>query len=164
MLHWFKFNAVGALGILVQLGTLSFLAAEMHVNYLPATAVSVEAAILHNFLWHERFTWKDRTQIDSRGSLARLLKFNLTTGVISIAGNVLLMRVFAGGIGLHYFVANLLTIASCSITNFFISDRIVFRSCITRNLENPKLEVKQVVRRQTPRALAAFGWPLRTLI
>jgi len=136
MLHCFKFNAVGAIGILVQLGTLSFLAAGMHFNYLAATAVSVEAAILHNFLWHERFTWKDRAQIDSYGSLARLLKFNLTTGVISMAGNVLLMRVFVGWIGLHYFIANLLTIASCYITNFFVSDRIVFRSCISRNLEN----------------------------
>ena len=30
------------------------------VHYLVATAIGVEAAILTNFLWHDRWTWRDR--------------------------------------------------------------------------------------------------------
>jgi putative flippase GtrA len=62
-----------------------------------------------------------------RRRLARLLKFNFTTGVFSVAGNLALMRLFVGALGFNYFIANLLTIATCSIVNFVVSDRIVYR-------------------------------------
>lgn len=121
--RWMKFNAVGAGGILVQLGVLAVLKSGLQLDYLVATALAVEAAILHNYLWHERFTWRDRV---SASSLSRLAKFNLTTGLFSILGNVVLMRVLVGGAQLNYFVANVLTIATCSIINFAVSDRFVF--------------------------------------
>jgi putative flippase GtrA len=127
IIRWFNFNAVGAIGIFVQLGVLSILTSGMHVNYLAATALSVELAVLHNFFWHERFTWRDRTRSNGREILTRLLKFNLTTGVFSIAGNLALMRLFVGALGLNYLTANLLTIATCSVVNFMVSDQIVFR-------------------------------------
>jgi len=55
-IRWVKFNAVGGVGILVQLGTLTVLRSGLGVNYLLATAIAVEATVLHNFFWHERFT------------------------------------------------------------------------------------------------------------
>ena len=58
--RWLKFNAVGGMGILVQLGALALLKSGLHLDYLPATALAVEVTVLHNFLWHERFTWADR--------------------------------------------------------------------------------------------------------
>jgi dolichol-phosphate mannosyltransferase len=127
IIRWFNFNAVGAIGIFVQLGVLSILTSGMHVNYLAATALSVEFAVLHNFFWHERFTWRDRTRSNGCRILTRLLKFSLTTGVFSIAGNLALMRLFVGALGINYFIANLLTIATCSVVNFMVSDQIVFR-------------------------------------
>jgi putative flippase GtrA len=121
--RWMKFNAVGAGGILVQLGVLAVLKSGLQLDYLFATALAVEAAILHNYLWHERFTWRDRA---SASSWSRLAKFNLTTGSLSILVNVVLMRALVGGAHLNYFVANLLTIAMCSLINFVVSDRFVF--------------------------------------
>lgn len=121
--RWWKFNAVGAMGIVVQLVALTLLKSGLHVNYLLATALAVEAAVVHNFFWHERYTWADR-QPASR--LIQLAKFNLSNGAISILGNVALMRVLVGTIGLHYFVANALSIACCSLLNFVVSDRLVF--------------------------------------
>jgi putative flippase GtrA len=122
-IRWMKFNAVGAGGILVQLGVLAVLKSGLQLEYLFATALAVEAAILHNYLWHERFTWRERV---SASSWSRLTKFNLTTGLFSILGNVVLMRVLVGGAQLNYFVANVLTIATCSLINFVVSDRFVF--------------------------------------
>jgi putative flippase GtrA len=121
--RWLKFNAVGAGGIAVQLVTLALLKSALHLDYLTATALAVEAAVIHNYLWHERFTWADRT---AGNSWARFAKFNLTTGVFSIVGNVLVMRLLVSGAGLNYFVANILTIATCSIANFLVSDWFVF--------------------------------------
>jgi putative flippase GtrA len=122
--RWLKFNAVGGVGIGVQLGALAILKSVCHVHYLVATAIGVEAAILHNFLWHERFTWADRT-----GSPAhwRLLKFNLTTGAFSLAGNLLLMRILVGSGHMQYLVANGMVISICSVGNFLVSDQFVFR-------------------------------------
>ena len=125
-IRWLKFNAVGAVGIAVQLTTLAFLKSGLHIQYGVATALAVEAAVLHNFFWHERFTWADRASVGAQQSLVRLLKFNLSTGIFSILGNVVLMMIFVGTIHIPYVIANLLTIACCSIVTFVMSDRLVY--------------------------------------
>ena len=123
-IRWLKFNAVGAVGIVVQLVALAIMKSGLQINYLPATALAVEAAVVHNYLWHERFTWVDR--IRGGGSWARFARFNFTTGLFSILGNVLVMRALVGGAHLNYLVANIVTIATCSVVNFLVSDRFVF--------------------------------------
>ena len=55
LVRWLKFNAVGAAGIVLQLAVLLALKSGLHVSYLMATALAVEAAVVHNFFWHERF-------------------------------------------------------------------------------------------------------------
>lgn len=123
--RWLKFNAVGAVGIGVQLAVLAALRSGLGIGYLPATALAVEAAVIHNYLWHERFTWADR---ETESSLVRFLKFNLTTGLLSIGGNLLLMRILVGEWRMNYLIANVATIATCSIVNFVLSDRVVFEA------------------------------------
>ena len=124
--RWLKFNAVGAVGIAVQLAALFFLRSGLHLNYLLATAWAVEAAVLHNFVWHERFTWADRRHVSHRESLVRLMKFNLMTGAFSIGGNLVVMKILIDGTHLNYMLANAVTIAACSIVNFVVSDWLVF--------------------------------------
>lgn len=125
--RWLKFNSVGAIGIGVQLTTLTVLTSGLELNYLIATGLAVEAAVLHNFFWHEYWTWGDRTSLSRSKVIGRLARFNLTTGVQSILGNLVFMRLLVGSLHLHYFFANLLTIAACSIINFLVSDRFVFQ-------------------------------------
>ena len=102
---------------------LTLLKSGLGLNYLLATALAVEATVLHNFFWHERFTWSDRR---ARTSLSRLAKFNLTTGGLSILGNVVAMKLLLEVAGVEYLAANLLSIAACSILNFFVADRAIF--------------------------------------
>jgi putative flippase GtrA len=129
-IRWLKFNLVGGLGIGVQLAMLALLVSGLKVPYLPATAIAVESAILHNFVWHERFTWKDRTggaRRRPRDVAARLVRFHAGNGVISLAGNLVLMRLFVGTLHLKYLLANMITIAICSLLNFAASEWFVFR-------------------------------------
>src|SRR5712691_12788797 len=116
-LRWLKFNFVGLIGIGVQLLALALLKSGLHLNYLLATALAVETAVVHNFLWHERFTWADRTG----GGLGRFLKFNLTAGALSLTGNVVWMKVLAGLGHMNYLLANGITITACSVLNFLVS-------------------------------------------
>jgi putative flippase GtrA len=131
ILRWLKFNAVGGLGIGVQLAVLLCLKSGCHLNYLPATALAVEAAVVHNFLWHDRYTWADRVKPSWNKSLPRLLRFNLTTGAISIAGNLALMKLLVGSVHINYLVANAVAIVLCSLANFLVSEEWVFGQCVS---------------------------------
>jgi putative flippase GtrA len=125
-----KFNLVGAFGIVVQLGVLWMLTG-MGVHYMLATPLAVEAAVLHNFLWHERFTWADRNRGQSRERglrRLRLFRFHMSNGAVSIGGNLLLMRLLVGEAHMRAVVANLISIAGCSVVNYLVSDRWVFRA------------------------------------
>jgi len=124
MIRWLKFNFVGGIGIGVQLAVLTALKTALHLGYLWATALAVQAAVIHNFFWHERFTWKDREKTTS--PLVRFVKFNLTNGLLSILGNLGLMKVLVGIFRLNYLASNLVAIALCSLANFLISDSFVF--------------------------------------
>jgi putative flippase GtrA len=126
-LRCLKFNLVGGIGIAVQLAILVVLKTGLGLDYLVATALAVEGAVVHNFLWHQRFTWKERPPGDrTADSWARFMKFNLTTGALSIAGNLLFMKALAGLGHMNYLLANGITIAACSVFNFLVSDNFVF--------------------------------------
>ena len=105
MRTWLRFNAVGIAGAVVQVASLWFLTYS-GVHYLWATALSVEAALLHNFWWHTRWTWKGRD--------ASILRFHLANGVLSMASNLFWMRIFTGWLGVPAVPANLLAIVMWS--------------------------------------------------
>jgi putative flippase GtrA len=126
--RWCKFNLVGGIGIGVQFAALFLLKTVLHFDYLLATAIAVEAAVVHNFVWHEQFTWADRVEGSWRRSMGRFVRFNLTTGLVSMVGNLALMKVMVGFGNMNYLVANAIAIALCSVANFLVSDVWVFES------------------------------------
>ncbi len=130
LVRWCKFNLVGGMGIVVQFAALFFLKSMLHFDYLLATAIAVEAAVVHNFVWHEQYTWADRTKLGQasswRSSLARLVRFNLTNGAVSILGNLALMKVMVGLGHINYLLANGIAITLCSVANFLVSNEWVF--------------------------------------
>jgi len=126
--RWFVFNIVGLLGIFVQFSTLAMLVSIFRLHYLAATFLAVEVTILHNFHWHERWTWADRRRKAQDTVFARMVRFHLTNGIISIIGNMVLMTLFVENFSIGYLPANGLSIAICSIFNFFAGDRIVYCS------------------------------------
>ncbi len=129
MLHWIKFNLVGVVGFVLQSGALFILThTAPRFSYLAATAVAVELAVLNNFIWHQRWTWNDRPTTTKKETLQRLAKFNITTGLVSLAGNLLLMNLLVGHFGLPVLGANLTSVGVCSITSFFLADRIAFEN------------------------------------
>lgn len=125
-MRWLRFNLVGGVGIAVQLVLLFLLKNCLHLNYLAATALAVEVTVIHNFIWHERYTWADRVQPSWRSSLARFLRFNLTNGAVSIFGNLLLMKIAVAFAHMNYLTANAIAILVCSLLNFVVSDGYVF--------------------------------------
>jgi putative flippase GtrA len=122
--RFLKFNAVGALGTFVQLTVLWVLVDAGRVDYLAATIAAVSAAIIHNFVWHRRWTWRDRPT-DASTALAR---FTLANGAVSLVGNVALMALLTGMMNMPPVLANSIAIGACGLINFWLGDTYIFRS------------------------------------
>ena len=117
------------MGIAVQLGALVVFSHALGLGDLCATATAVEIALLHNFVWHERFTWADPARAKScKPVLPRLIRFNLTNGAISIGGSLVVVWCLAGITSLPPVVSNLVAIACNGILNFVVCQRFVFRA------------------------------------
>lgn len=143
LLRWMKFNLVGAIGIGVQLAVLA-VCRLLGGHYLAGTALAVESAVIHNFLWHERFTWADRPAGNFTATLGRLLRFNLSNGLVSLVGNLVLMRLLVGHFRLNYMLSNLVAVAVCAVANFILSNRFVFQNqAPAMELEHEKIRMPE---------------------
>jgi len=123
---WLRFNAVGLIGVGVQLAVLAVLRSGLSWSIRLSTIVAVESAVLHNFIWHERWTWAHR-DLHLSGVPGRLFRFNLSNGLISIVGNLALMELLAVRLQINYMLSNMVAIGVCSLLNFFASDKLVFK-------------------------------------
>ena len=124
LIRWGKFNAVGAMGMVVQLIALAVLNRLTAGHYLFAAAAAVELAVLHNFVWHVHYTWRDRR--DGSGVFSQLMRFHLSNGLVSLLGNLVLMRVLVHEVRMPVLIANCVAILCCSVVNFCLSDGWAF--------------------------------------
>lgn len=134
------FVTIGALGFVLQVGALAALTSLAHWAWLPATFVAVELAVIHNYAWHERWTWRDCAPKRVQGYgpfVGRFVRFHVANGIASIAGNIALMTLFVGWIGMPAVAGNVLAVAVMSVANFAMADRWVFAAAITLTLALP---------------------------
>lgn len=114
--RWCRFNAVGAMGMAVQLAALALLNRWSGGHYLASTVAALELTLVHNFLWHLGYTWRDRREASSLA--AQFVRFHLSNGMVSLLGNLALMPMLVGGARLPVLVANSIAILVCSLANF----------------------------------------------
>ena len=131
IVRWLKFNAVGGMGIVVQLLALALLLRILKFHFLWATVLAVETAVLHNFIWHWRWTWADRRSEGLNHMAATLLRFNFSNGMISLFGTVLCTGILTGIFKLNPLLANVLSLGPCCVINYLVSDRLIFMSLNT---------------------------------
>lgn len=123
-IRWGKFNLVGAMGVVVQLAALALINRWAPGHYLIASAAAVELALLHNFVWHLHYTWRDRR--DDSAVLGQLMRFHLSNGLVSLVGNLVLMRVLVHEAHIPLLASNFIAILCCSIVNFCLGNNWAF--------------------------------------
>jgi putative flippase GtrA len=121
-----RFSLVGLLGAVVQMALLYGVRTGCGLSSAAATPIAVEIAVLHNFLWHEHFTWNDRGAGTWRGIAARLWRFHAANGFISIAGNTVVMYWLVDRLHAPLLPSAAGAIAMCAVANFLAADRWVF--------------------------------------
>ena len=127
MARWLVFNIVGIGGFVVQLGALALLTSGFGWPLPVATLVAVELAVLHNFFWHQRWTWRDRPSRRTSESVQRLVRFHAANGLVSLAGNVLITTALVHA-GLPVIPANVVATIACSFVNYFAGNLMVFKA------------------------------------
>jgi putative flippase GtrA len=121
-----RYLVVGAMGAVVQLTVVGALAA---IGWLPpstAVVLGVAAAVLHNFLWHRRWTWGDRSR-ERRATIDALAAYALGNGVISALGNLAAAVVLVDWNGWNPVAASVVAIIVCGAVNFWVADTRVWR-------------------------------------
>ena len=124
LIRWCKFNLVGAMGMVVQLAALALFNRVSAGHYLYATAAAIELALVHNFVWHLHYTWRDRR--DRAALLTQFIRFHLSNGLVSMLGNLLLMRILVHEAHIPLLVSNSIAILCCSIVNFCMGNHWAF--------------------------------------
>jgi putative flippase GtrA len=115
-----RFAVVGIGGVAVNILALHVLYGLAHVPLVPATAMSAELAIVHNYLLNDRWTFGRR-----RPSLSRFARFNLGT-LLTILVNVVVVWLMVRA-GIDYLAANLAAIGIAAALNFGTSSAWVWR-------------------------------------
>ncbi|HEX6216495.1 MAG TPA: GtrA family protein [Vicinamibacterales bacterium] len=125
-----RFSMAGLAGFAVQVAALAFLVSVTNMHYLVATILAVEAAILINFVWHDRWTWRDRPPLTEAERWRRLARFNAMTGLTSIAGSVMVTAALVEMLSMPPIVANIISVIALGTVNFAGANTLVFRAAV----------------------------------
>lgn len=152
-MRWLKFNAVGVGGAAVQLCTLWILQHFAPISYILAVALAVEIAILHNFVWHEAWTWPGKPVA---GRWRRLVRFHVANGFVSIVSNVVLTYLYKEIAGLPLVAANFAAIVTAALLNFWVAQAWVFRVVVFLALLSAQTNAAVITTTLQPRTVAAW--------
>lgn len=122
--RWERFTLVGAMGMAVQLAALALFNRWTPGRYLYVSAAAIELALLHNFIWHSYYTWRDRR--DSATRLRQFVRFHLSNGSVSMLGNLALMWLLVHEAHLPLLVSNVVAVLCCSMLNFCLGNNWAF--------------------------------------
>ncbi len=129
--RWGKFNLVGAMGVMVQLCMLALINRFAAGHYLLASSAAIELTLLHNFVWHLRYTWRDRRETST--VLPRLIQFHVSNGMVSLMGNLALMRILVHEAHFPVLVSNGIAILCCSMLNYWLGEYWTFGVKVSQN-------------------------------
>lgn len=138
-----RFSIVGLMGALLQLLLIYLQTKYFSIGSAAVTLIAVEITILHNFIWHQCFTWSDRDPRTSR-QIARLRRFHIGNGLVSLSGNVLLVYCLVERLKAPIVPTSVGAIILCSLANFQLADRWVYTSISATKIGVVAVEAKRI--------------------
>jgi putative flippase GtrA len=136
-----RYFVVATLGAAIQ-GLVVTIAVSTGSPPVLATVAGIEAAILHNFAWHDRWTWRDRPLLESR--VLRLARYNAAMAGSSLLVGAIVSWVVIEALGGGLLVANGAAVAAGAVANYLASDRLIFRDRRARRRSSASLAVPAV--------------------
>jgi dolichol-phosphate mannosyltransferase len=115
-----KFSIVGLSGTMVNEAIIWTLTEKIGLYYLYSGILSSEAAVLNNFLWNDKWTFKDKVKTSAQTLPNRFIKFHISRFSSLIIGFIIL-AVSTEILKFHYLISNLLSILLVLSYNYLTS-------------------------------------------
>jgi putative flippase GtrA len=134
--RWGVFSLVGVGGFVLQVGTIALLTRVFGWSPLIATAVGLELAAFHNFIGHNKLTWKDRPARSIREWIDRYVKYQITkTTTIGASFTMTLLVIAATPLAPE--IANTIAVLACALPNYLLTERLVFTAAGSLSANTP---------------------------
>ncbi len=119
-----RFALVGATGLVVNFALLAFFTEVLGVYYLLSAVLATQGSTLWNFALTEIWVFPDRRTPAARAR--RLLAFYaINNGALLLRGPILFA--LSTGMGVHYLVANLISIGMLTVVRYILADTWIWR-------------------------------------
>jgi len=120
-----RFGVVGCSGILVNMGVLILLKEYCGLLLPAASLIAIELAILNNFLWNDKWTFRQEKPHKLVNWPDRLILFQLVSMIGGIINFVVLNIIV--GMGTDYKIANIIGILIAFGWNYTLNKNITWR-------------------------------------
>lgn len=126
--RFIRFVLVGFSGMVVDMGMLYVLYELLEVGLTRSAILAAELAIINNFFWNDRWTFKDlaNKQQGWHKLVKRLAKFNIVC-LMGLILKVLLLNILFNGLHINAYLANFLAIVTVTLWNFWINLKLSWR-------------------------------------
>ena len=117
------FGLVGTTGIAVNAAALAFFTEILGVYYLLSAILATQVSTLWNFTWTESVVFRGTSR--TAGRLWRgAMFFAMNNAALGIRGP--LLYVLVASLGIHYMLANIISLVSLMVIRFVTADRLIW--------------------------------------
>lgn len=125
-LRLIKFSTVGAIGAVINMGSLWILTELWGIFYLFSSVVAIEITIIMLFMMNDRWTFNDRKSTHIGQFIKRFLKSNLwRSGGLTI--NIGVLFFLTEYMGVYYFISNIFGIICAFLLNYILESRLTWK-------------------------------------
>lgn len=118
-----KYYAVGASGVLVNLGLLFYLTEYVGLWYFLSYTAAISASITSNFILNKFWTFRD--SINSQRTIVMYVKF-VSVSLLGMAIQLGSVYLLVESLSIYYMLAALISICIAGAVNFMINRRWTF--------------------------------------
>jgi len=118
-----KYYAVGASGVLVNLGLLFYLTEYVGLWYFLSYTLAISASITSNFILNKFWTFRD--SINSQRTIVMYVKF-VSVSLVGMAIQLGTVYLLVESLSVYYMLAAIVSITIAGAINFMINRRWTF--------------------------------------
>lgn len=118
-----KYYAVGASGVLVNLGLLFYLTEYVGLWYFLSYTLAISASITSNFILNKFWTFRD--SINSQRTIVMYVKF-VSVSLLGMAIQLGTVYLLVESLSVYYMLAAIISICIAGAINFMINRRWTF--------------------------------------
>ncbi|HZO60197.1 MAG TPA: glycosyltransferase [Solirubrobacterales bacterium] len=137
-----KFTVVGATGLVVNTLLLALLADVAGLYYVAAAILATQGSTLWNFCLTEGWVFAGREHGRSRGRRAAMF-FAMNNAALAL--RVPLLYALTTGLGMHYLVSNILSLAALTVIRFGVADAWIWAKAQRREVSSFSYDIHGIV-------------------